>query len=64
MIKFGSFEYFVLLDLRDKLKYRDYDRLDLITIDKLRNEVEIKIAQIHLVEDKERNAKKNSKEKE
>lgn len=47
MIKYGDFEYFILLDLNDKLKARDYNKLDLITLDKLRYEVEIKIAQIH-----------------
>jgi len=47
MIKYASIEYFTLLDLRDKLLYRDYDKLDLISLDRLRNEVETKILQIH-----------------
>ncbi len=46
-IKFGDIEYFTLLELRDKLMYRGYDRLDLLTLDRLRNEVDIKILQIH-----------------
>lgn len=46
MIKFASTEYFTLLDLRDKLKYMDYDKLDLLSLDKLRYEVEIKIKAI------------------
>jgi len=46
MIKFGDTEYFTLLDLRDKLKYQAYSKLDLINLDKLYNEIIIKIAQI------------------
>ena len=48
MIKYGDIEYFTLLDLRDKLKYDHYDRLDLTKLDVLRSEVEIKIEAIHL----------------
>ena len=46
MIKFGDIEYFSLLDLQDKLRARSYDKLDLIVLDKLRTEIEIKIQQI------------------
>lgn len=59
-IKFGDIEYFTLLDLQQKLKRWDYDRLDLLSLDKLRLEVEIKIKQINLEEDKRRE-KKNTK---
>jgi hypothetical protein len=48
MIKYGDIEYFTLLDLRDKLKYFQYDKLDLFNLDRLRSEVEIKIEAIHL----------------
>ena len=48
MIKFGDIEYFTLLDLRDKLKYQQYHKLDLVNLDRLRSEVEIKIEAIHL----------------
>lgn len=47
-IKYGDIEYFTLLDLRDKLKYFQYDKLDLINLDRLKSEVEIKIEAIHL----------------
>jgi hypothetical protein len=47
-IKYGDIEYFTLLDLRDKLKYFQYDKLDLVNLDKLRIEVAIKIEAIHL----------------
>ena len=48
MIKYGDIEYFTLLDLRDKLKYIQYDKLDLQNLVRLRSEVEIKIEAIHL----------------
>ena len=51
MIRFGDIEYFTLLELRDRLKARQWDKLDLLNIDRLRNEVEIKIQQIHLQEE-------------
>lgn len=50
MIKFASIQYFELLDLRTKLKSRALDKLDLINLDKLRNEVEMKIQQIDYLE--------------
>lgn len=48
MIKFGSIEYFTLLDLQSKLKYRAYDKLDLEQLNRLRYEVEVKIKSIEL----------------
>jgi hypothetical protein len=48
MIKYGSVEYFELLDLRDRLKAWKYDKLGLQNLDRLRNEVSIKIEAIHL----------------
>jgi hypothetical protein len=47
-IKFGDSKYFTLLDLQQKLNYRQYDRLDLLSLDKLRNEVSMKIQEIQL----------------
>lgn len=55
MIKSGSIQYFELLSLRDRLKSWHLDKLDLICLDKLRLEIDIKIEQIHL-EAKERKA--------
>lgn len=54
MIKFGDIEYFTLLDLRDKLKYYQYNKLDLVNLDKLRLEVDMKIDAIHLEHKKSR----------
>lgn len=48
-IKFGDIKYFTLLNLRDKLLYyRDYKKLDLINLDKLIIEIELKIESINL----------------
>ncbi len=52
-------EHMALLDFSDKLKYRMLDRLDLINLDRLRNEVELKIMEIHTLQTeylKERNS--------
>lgn len=57
MIHYGDIEYFTLLDLRDKLKYFNYDKLDLVNLDRLRAEVERKIEVIHY-EVKEKTIKK------
>lgn len=54
-IKFGDIEYFTLLDLNDKLKYYQYDKLDLVNLDRLRSEVERKIAAIHLENQRQQN---------
>ncbi len=48
MIKYGDIEYFTLLDLQDNLRSRRYDKLDLSMLDKLRNEIDIKIKRIEL----------------
>lgn len=56
MIKFGDIEYFELLSVQDYLKGRVLDRLGLVNVDRLRIEVDMKIAAIHLV-DKERRDK-------
>lgn len=45
-IKYGSVEYFTLLDLNERLQAWKYDKLDLLNLDKLRSEVEMKIAKI------------------
>ena len=58
-IKFGDTEYFTLLNLNDKLKFRDYERLGLENLDKLRADVEMKIEAIHLVYNQEREKLKN-----
>lgn len=47
MIKYGDIEYFALLELNDRLKDRMLNRLDLVNVDRLRNEVEMKILEIH-----------------
>lgn len=47
-IEYGTIEYFSLLDLSDRLKAWKWDKLDLQNLDKLRLEVEQKIAAIHL----------------
>ncbi len=49
MIKFGSAQYFGLLEFRDQLNNRYNDRFDLVNLDKLRYEVNIKIEQINLL---------------
>lgn len=51
-IKYGSIEYFMMLDFRDKLKYKNYDRLDLEYLDRLRGEIDSNIAKIHYKETK------------
>jgi len=48
MIKYGDIEYFTLLDLQDNLQSRRYDKLDLSMLDKLRNEIDLKIRRIEL----------------
>ena len=48
-IKIGSIEYFSLLGLQDKLRSSQYDKFDLITLDKLRYEVELKIKEIEKI---------------
>lgn len=55
-IKYGDIEYFTLVDLQDKLKRFDYDKLDLQYLNNLRNEINLKIEAIHLIH-------KQSKEK-
>jgi len=51
-IKYGSSEYFLLLDFRDKLRYKNYDRLDLEYLDRLRGEIDSNIAKINYKETK------------
>jgi hypothetical protein len=46
-IDYGTVEYFTLLDLSDRLKVWQYDKLDLQNLDKLRFEVEQKLAAIN-----------------
>lgn len=50
-IKFGDIEYFTLLELQSRLKFLGYNKLDLLCLDKLRYEVEVKIKAINLAED-------------
>lgn len=52
-IKYGSIEYFTLLDLQDKLKYWDYKRLGLLTLDTLITEVDMKRKAIELAHTEE-----------
>lgn len=47
MIKYGDIEYFALLELNDRLKDRMLNRLDLVNVDRLRNEIEMKILEIN-----------------
>lgn len=55
-IKFGDISYFTLLRLQDTLKSIDFNRLRLLSFDKLRNEVDMKVDQIDH-EEKERRKK-------
>lgn len=48
MIKYGSIEYFGLLTFQDKLRDRGLDKLDLVNLDKLRCEIDIKVKAIEL----------------
>jgi phenylalanyl-tRNA synthetase beta subunit len=50
MIHFGDIEYFTLLELQQRLKAYDYDKLDLENLDRLRAEVDRKVAAINLQE--------------
>lgn len=54
-IEFGSIEYFSLLSFHDKLMPSQYDSLDLVYLDKLRLEIEIKIAAINLQHEQKKN---------
>jgi len=45
-IKYGSIEYFSLLEFQDKIRSDRYDKFDLPSLNKLRLEVEIKIKQL------------------
>ena len=47
-IKFGDIEYYTLHELRDKLMYWGYNKLDLNYLDKLRTELDIAIKAIDL----------------
>lgn len=49
-IKFGSIEYFELLSFSDKLKNKRLDKLDLLSLDRLRTEVSYKIEAINQLE--------------
>ena len=46
MIKYGTIEYFTLEGLRDKLRGHQYDKLDLLFLDKLKMEIDIKLKAI------------------
>lgn len=50
MVKYGSIEYFELLGFSNKLKNRHLDKLDLVNLDRLRDEVIMKIEAIKLQE--------------
>lgn len=54
MIQYGSIEYFELLSFNDKLKGYRLDKLDLLCLDSLRNEVALKIEAINEIEKKRR----------
>lgn len=54
MIKYGTVEYFELLNLQDKLKAWKWDKLDLLNLDKLRIEVDMKVKAINQVHNDER----------
>jgi hypothetical protein len=55
MIKFGDIAYFELLRFRDRLKNRELDRMDLVNLDRLRNEVQMKI---DVIDNQERERRK------
>lgn len=46
-IKYGSIEYFTLLGLRDELNYTSLNKLGLQNLDKLKFEIDVKIAAIN-----------------
>lgn len=46
-IKYGSIEYFALLNLQDRLKLWSYDKLNLVYLDKLRAEIDMKMKAIN-----------------
>jgi hypothetical protein len=58
-IKYGSIEYFMMLDFRDRLTYRNLDKLDLEYLDRLRGEIDSKIAVINYRETERINKVKN-----
>jgi hypothetical protein len=60
MIKFGDIDYFVLLDLQTKLKAWKYNKLGLLTLDKLRLEVDSLVEAIHLEDNERRKNEKNN----
>lgn len=60
-IKFGDIRYFTLLRLQSTLKSVDFNRLGLLSYDKLRLEVDMKVEEIHLHDKMEREAKKDLK---
>ncbi len=59
MIKFASMEYFTLLKLQSELRAFDFDRLDLINLDRLRDEIDIKVESINRLHDGINITKKN-----
>jgi len=62
-IKFGSIEYFELESFQDKLKNRCLDKLDLISLDRLRTEVAMKLAAINEEENNRRMKNLNNEQK-
>jgi len=62
-IKFGSIEYFELLSFQDKLKNRNLDKLDLLTLERLRSEVAMKIEVINYDENNRRMKNSNNEQK-
>ncbi len=48
-------EYFTLLKLQSELRFFDFDKLDLINLDRLRDEIDIKIESINRQETKMNN---------
>lgn len=45
-IKFGDIKYYTMLNLRDKINSRSFNGLDLVNLEKLKIELELKIKSI------------------
>jgi hypothetical protein len=59
-IIYGTYEYFILLELRDRLNYSQYNKFDLDSLDKLRFEIHRKIEAIHIASGKFKNKQKTT----
>ena len=46
-IEYGSTEYYTLLNLKYQIENRGYNKLDLVALDSLRSEIDLKIKAIY-----------------